>query len=141
MADMWICASCVAEMSSRDGGERKPQDQVEEEEDDFYDCQEISDLREEKAKKETHQEVGGSQDFHMKTDTITSRTDYTDCETGALHKEEQGDEPQEDPDLKEDKTRGVEFDDDYLKEVEKELTEEEKEVTLLPEFRSYSRSS
>ncbi|XP_068565411.1 tetratricopeptide repeat protein 1 [Cebidichthys violaceus] len=46
-----------------------------------------------------------------------------------LQKEEQGDRLQEDSDLemKEENSQEVEFDDDYLKEVEKELTEEEKE--------------
>lgn len=148
ITNLWSCASCFLQrfrMSSQSGADRKPQDQVEkEEEEDFYDCQEMSDLREEeKAEKKTQQEAGGSQDFHIKTETITNRTDNTDCGTEALHqKEEQGDRLQDDSDsdLKEDKSGGVEFDDDYLREVEEDLTEEEKEVTLLPEPCSYSWS-
>ncbi|XP_031696705.1 tetratricopeptide repeat protein 1-like isoform X2 [Anarrhichthys ocellatus] len=50
-------------------------------------------------------------------------------EGNRLREEDQGDRLQEDSDLemKEENSQEVEFDDDYLKEVEKELTEEEKE--------------
>ncbi|XP_026213824.1 tetratricopeptide repeat protein 1 [Anabas testudineus] len=111
-------------MSSRGGAEGKLQGE------DFYDCQETPDLREvEIGRKETQQEAAGCQDFHIKTESVTNRTDYTDSETGGLHQEEPVDRLQEDSDsdLKEDKSGEVEFDDDYLREVEKELTEEEKE--------------
>lgn len=142
-------------MSSQGGAAQKPLDQDEkEEEDDFYDCQETPDLREEEeGKKETQQEAGGSQDFQTKTETLTNRRDSTESETGGLHQEEErSDSPQEeeqgnrlqeysDSDLKEDNSRGIEFDDDYLREVEKDLTEEEKEVSSLTEPHFYKTFS
>ncbi|KAK2827893.1 hypothetical protein Q5P01_018927 [Channa striata] len=117
--------SAVYRMSSRGGvAAGKPRER--EEEEDFYDCQETlgpPDLR---------QAGGGSQHFHNKTETLPDKMDCIMSETAerGLHLEnEQGDRLQEDSDsdLKEDESRGVEFDDDYLREVEKELTHEEKE--------------
>ncbi|KAE8287832.1 Tetratricopeptide repeat protein 1 [Larimichthys crocea] len=45
----------------------------------------------------------------------------------SLQEGAQGDSLQDDSEFKEEKSQEVEFDDDYLREVEKELTEEEKE--------------
>ncbi|TKS83454.1 Tetratricopeptide repeat protein 1 [Collichthys lucidus] len=45
----------------------------------------------------------------------------------SLQEEAQGDSLHDDSEFKEEKSQEVEFDDDYLREVEKELTEEEKE--------------
>jgi len=143
--------------------------QQEEQEENFYDCQETlepSGRREEE------------EDFHIKTDGLTDRRDDTEREVGGVRKEEeqgdrlqeeeqgdrlqeeeqgdrlqeeeqgdrlqeeeQGDRLQEEEqgDRLQEEEQGdrlqeeeqEDFDDDYLKEAEKELTEEEKEVTLL----------
>ncbi|KAK2882358.1 tetratricopeptide repeat protein 1 [Channa argus] len=111
-------------MSSR-GGTAAGKPREREEEEDFYDCQETL------GPPVPQQAGGGSQDFHNKTETLIDKRDCTESETAEreLHLEEQGDRLEEDSDsgLKEDDSRGVEFDDDYLREVEKELTDEEKE--------------
>lgn len=116
----------------------KPREQ-EEKEDDFYDCQETlepPDPREEEEEKqgdkreeeETRQDGGRSEYCDAKNETITNTE--TETRGGGGHQEEQGDRLQEDSDseMKEEKSPEVEFDDDYLREVEKELTDEEKEV-------------
>ncbi|XP_040908390.1 tetratricopeptide repeat protein 1 isoform X2 [Toxotes jaculatrix] len=114
----------------------------EKEEEDFYDCWETlepPDPREEE--EETRQDAEGSKNCQIKTERLTERTDDTQTDTGGgglHHEEEQGDKLQEeaqgdrlqedsDSEMKEVNSQGVEFDDDYLREVEKELTEEEKE--------------
>uniref|UniRef100_A0A4W6E403 Tetratricopeptide repeat domain 1 n=1 Tax=Lates calcarifer TaxID=8187 RepID=A0A4W6E403_LATCA len=115
----------------------KPREQ-EEKEDDFYDCQETlepPDPREEEEEKqgdkreeeETRQDGGRSEYCDAKNETITNTE--TETRGGGGHQEEQGDRLQEDSDseMKEEKSPEVEFDDDYLREVEKELTDEEKE--------------
>ncbi|XP_029030118.1 tetratricopeptide repeat protein 1 [Betta splendens] len=124
-------------MMSSQGQAQKPLVQDEKEEEDFYDCLETPDLREDK----TQQEAGGSQDFHTKTETLHQEElgggphdgeqgdgQQQEEELGGGPQEgEQGDAQQEVSDLKHDNSEGVQFDDDYLREVEKDLTEEEKE--------------
>ncbi|KAM6911213.1 tetratricopeptide repeat protein 1 isoform 1-T2 [Lycodopsis pacificus] len=137
-------------MSSQGAGKKEE----EEKEDNFYDCQETL---EPSGRREEEQKEESPQDFTIKTDGLTDRRDNTGREGGGrqeeeeqgdrlreeeqgdrqreeeqgdrLREEEQGDRLREDSDLemKEENSQEVEFDDDYLKEVEKELTEEEKE--------------
>ncbi|XP_070773642.1 tetratricopeptide repeat protein 1 isoform X1 [Enoplosus armatus] len=142
-------------MSSR-GAAGKPREEKEDEED-FYDCQETlepPDRRGEEEEEETLQDEGGSEVFHIKTDRLTDNRDVTERKGGG-HEEAQGDRLQEeaqgdrlqeeaqsdrledgaqsdrlqedsDSEMKEN-SQEVEFDTDYLREVEKELTEAEKE--------------
>lgn len=49
--------------------------------------------------------------------------------------QEEEEEQDSDSELKAEASPGVEFDDDHLREVEKDLTEEEKEVTTVPPVR------
>ncbi|XP_078142773.1 tetratricopeptide repeat protein 1 isoform X2 [Centroberyx gerrardi] len=134
--------------------EEEEQEQKEEEQDNFYDCQETLEApdhqREERRKgaeeekeEETQQEVGVSKDnnLHIKTDRRTDRgrgEENTEMgggggEGGGGGQEEaQWDRLEDggmdsDAEMKEEENRAPEFDDDYLREVEKELTEEEKE--------------
>ncbi len=122
-------------MSSRGGEHRcserpgKPREQdKEQEEENFYDCQETLGPSETKGvveEEEIGMAEGESEDFEIKTDKrhIEDRD----------HEEEQADRLQEDFDPEIEKNgEEVEFDDDYLREVEQELTEEEKEVTPSP---------
>ncbi|XP_044078470.1 tetratricopeptide repeat protein 1 isoform X2 [Siniperca chuatsi] len=156
-------------MNSR-GAAGKPREQEEKEEEDFYDCQETleppyqrREEEEEEEEEETQQDEGGSEDFHIKTDRLTDRSDITESEGEGqeeaqgdrlqeaqgdrlqeeaqgdrlqeeaqgdrLQEEAQGDRLQEDSDseMKEESSQEMEFDDDYLREMEKELTEEERE--------------
>ncbi|KAM4727128.1 tetratricopeptide repeat protein 1 [Anableps anableps] len=102
-------------MSSRGGAER------EEDEEDFYDCQESIETKEEE--EQIQEELPP-----LKTDR-PERGD-AERETGRGGPEEQEEEERQVQvlqDSDEETSRGVEFDDDYLREVEKELTEEEKE--------------
>ncbi|XP_037543117.1 tetratricopeptide repeat protein 1 [Nematolebias whitei] len=129
-------------MSSR--GE-DPGGQEEGDEEDFYDCHDIlkpPEITKEKEQQkegdsglETQQEDAGSEDCDVSTNRQIDRKEASDTE-GQKNKEvaqgekEQGAALQEDSDseLKEDVFRGMDFDDDYLREVEKELTEEEKQI-------------
>lgn len=132
-------------MSSQGAGKPREQEEKEQEED-FYDCQETLEppgprggQEEEEEEEEAQQEAGGLEDFHITTDRLTHRRDITERQGGQgglneeqgdrLQEEEQGDRLQEDSDseMKEENSLEVEFDDDYLREVEKELTEEEKQ--------------
>ncbi|XP_071362250.1 tetratricopeptide repeat protein 1 [Trachinotus anak] len=136
------------------GAPGKPREQ-EEKEEDFYDCQETLESPDfrgggEEEEETTQHDVEGSKYYHIKTERLSDRIDGTETETGGggLHQEEaqgdrlreeaqgdlskeeeQGDRLQEDSDseMREENNQGVEFDDDYLREVEKDLTEEEKE--------------
>ncbi|XP_012709038.2 tetratricopeptide repeat protein 1 [Fundulus heteroclitus] len=138
-------------MSSR-GGEQEgrgaaPQAgaaEREDDEEDFYDCQEIMEAPHspEEQQEDSHKDASGSEEVPPKNpDSIPDHGD-TDRETGGgrqeeepgeekLEEEEEEEEHQDqdsDSELKdEEMPKGVEFDDDYLREVEKELTEEEKE--------------
>ncbi|XP_014889788.1 tetratricopeptide repeat protein 1 [Poecilia latipinna] len=93
--------------------------QREEEEEDFYDCQDSMETKEEEKEEEL-----------PKTDRICGRGDaererWTEGEGEEKdHQEEEERQVFQDSD---EETSRVEFDDDYLREVEKELTEEEKE--------------
>lgn len=136
-------------MSSR-GGDQASREQ--EEEEDFYDCQdtlETPDRRGGPADEEGKE--GGWEDLYIKTDRLQEEEQgdrLQEEEQGdRLQEEEQGDWLQEeeqghrlqeeeqghmlqdnsDSEIKEN-SKEVEFDDAYLREVEKELTEEEKEV-------------
>ncbi|XP_038564154.1 tetratricopeptide repeat protein 1 [Micropterus salmoides] len=133
-------------MSSR-GASGEPREQEEKEEEHFYDCQESLEPPAPRDE-EFRQDERGPEDFHTKTDRLTHRGDVTETEGGGGQEEAQGDETQEeaqgdglqeeaqgdglqeedsDSEMKEERSQEVEFDDDYLREVEKELTEEEKE--------------
>uniref|UniRef100_UPI0037E8F382 tetratricopeptide repeat protein 1 n=1 Tax=Semicossyphus pulcher TaxID=241346 RepID=UPI0037E8F382 len=124
----------------------KPREQ-EEQEEDFYDCQETlghPDQIQQQGEEETRQDGGASKD--IKTDRLMDRRDVSESEGGGqeeeqgdrlqgeeqgdrLQEEEQGDRLQEDSDseMKEGDGCEVEFDDEYLRKVEEELTEEDKE--------------
>lgn len=102
----------------------KPREDKEEEEN-FFDCQETVEPPDRRGAEEegTRQVEGASEDFEIQTDRLTDRREQ----------EEQGDRLRGDFDSEiEENSQEVEFDDDYLREVEKELTEEEKEVTSAP---------
>ncbi|XP_032364233.1 tetratricopeptide repeat protein 1 isoform X7 [Etheostoma spectabile] len=126
-------------MSSRVAGkprekeekEELMEEKIQEEKEDFYDCQESleppnfhnqtnrpTDRREREEQGDRLQEEQGDR---LQGDRLQE-------EQGDRLQEEQGDRLQEDSDseMKED-TQQEEFDNDYLREVEKELTEEEKE--------------
>ncbi|XP_047463410.1 tetratricopeptide repeat protein 1 [Mugil cephalus] len=110
------------------------------EEDDYYDCQESLEEEEKeeekeeeemkmkmKMKKESGQDTTESEDFYIKTNRLSDNRD-TERETGGGGGgDEGGGQEEEEEEVKEEVDQGVEFDDDYLREVEKELTEEEKE--------------
>ncbi|KAG7224729.1 hypothetical protein INR49_004620 [Caranx melampygus] len=116
----------------RHSGAVREQDEKEE---DFYDCQETlepPDPREEEEDKHKNQQDAESKSCHMNTERLNDRGDDTDTESGGgggVHvEEEQGDRLQEDSDSEmKGENQAVEFDDEYLREVEKELTEEERE--------------
>lgn len=160
-------------MSSQ-GGDQLPREQ--EEQEDFYDCQEILDGPgqregggggEEEGGGGGAEEVGGGEKLNISTDKLTDRghspqdqgeklqeEEEEEEERGGLQEQEQTDGPQEElrtdrlqeeehidrllEGAQTDRLQGdsdselkpeeVEFDDDYLRELEKDLTEEEKEV-------------
>uniref|UniRef100_A0A3B3Z5Q2 Uncharacterized protein n=1 Tax=Poecilia mexicana TaxID=48701 RepID=A0A3B3Z5Q2_9TELE len=94
--------------------------QREEEEEDFYDCQDSMETKEEEL---------------PKTDRICGRGDAERERWTEGEGEEEDRQEEEERQVLQDsdeETSRVEFDDDYLREVEKELTEEEKEVTPAP---------
>ncbi|KAM6907399.1 tetratricopeptide repeat protein 1 [Xenentodon cancila] len=130
-------------MNSR-AGQRRSRGQEEEEEEDFYDCQETlqssnpkeEDEEKQEHREETQQDTPGLEDAHVKAERLMDRRDTETGGGGRQEEEEQneneehqGDGPQGDSDseLKEEVCKGLEFDDDYLQEMEKELTEEEKQ--------------
>ncbi|XP_068187162.1 tetratricopeptide repeat protein 1 [Antennarius striatus] len=125
--------------------------QEEEEEENFFDCQETvehpdqrgggEDEEGEEEVEETQQNKRGSEDLHCINDRLNDDRDITGGEEGGQaeqEEEEQDDRLQEEAQsnqLEDDsdsestgqKNPVAEFDDDYLRELEKELTEEEKE--------------
>lgn len=131
----------------------------EKEEENFYDCQEIIEIPDGSGGESEKQEKAGSlEDLKSTTQRLTDVRVSTQGEeqvNGLQEDLQDEDEPvklqdedepvnklqQDDQDnallddldteLKEN-SKEVEFDDDYLREVEKELTEEEKEVTVPP---------
>ncbi|XP_042355939.1 tetratricopeptide repeat protein 1-like [Plectropomus leopardus] len=157
-------------MSSRGAG--RPREQEEEEQEDFYDCQENLEPPGPRAEEE---------ESRLETDRLTDRRDVTErqgagrqeetqnnrlqeeaqsdrmqeqvqsdrlqeevqddrlqeevqddrleeeVQSDRLEEEVQDDRLEEDLEMKEERSQEVEFDEEYLREVEKELTEEEKE--------------
>lgn len=121
----------------------------EKEEENFYDCQEIIEIPDGSEEESGKQEKAGSlEDLKSTTHRLTDVRVSTqkeeanglqedlqdeDVPVNMLRQEDQDNAPLDDLDteLKEN-SKEVEFDDDYLREVEKELTEEEKEVTVTP---------
>ncbi|KAL6098207.1 ttc1 [Pungitius sinensis] len=113
-------------MSSQ--GAAKPREK--EQEDSFYDCQETLEPSSQRGEENIY-----------KSHRMTDRRDNTDGAGGSQEEEqsktlpeeeeeeERGDRSQEEEDsqTKDECSQEVEFDDDYLKEAEKELTEKEKE--------------
>lgn len=122
----------------------------EKEEENFYDCQEIIEIPDGSGGESGIQEKAGSLEdlkstTHRLTDVRVSpqgeeqvnglQEDLQDKDE-PVNKLQQDDQDNTllddlDTELKEN-SKEVEFDDDYLREVEKELTEEEKEVTVPP---------
>lgn len=130
------------------GGEHISEEQ-EKEEENFYDCQEIIELPHGSGGMGEVQEKGGSlEDSNTATNRLSEAgiSVQDDEQVNGLKEEplnkldelvdkvqddqDQGNAPLDDvgSELKENSME-VEFDDEYLREVEKELTEEEKEVT------------
>lgn len=139
-------------MTSQEG--EQISEEHEKEEENFYDCQEIIEPSHGSGGVGERQEGGGrAEDLSMTTNRLSEAR-------LSVQEEEQADGPQEEPlnklpeedepvnNVQEDQDQGnaplddvdselkenskeVEFDDEYLREVEKELTEEEKEVTSL----------
>ncbi|KAM4547613.1 tetratricopeptide repeat protein 1 [Fundulus diaphanus] len=117
-----------AEEESRKAGEQlhKPGGaEREDDEEDFYDCQEIMEA--------PHSPAEQQEDWREDT-SGREEEDGREEEPGEKKLEEEEHQDQvdvlqdSDSELKEEEMpKGVEFDDDYLREVEKELTEEEKE--------------
>lgn len=120
----------------------------EKEEENFYDCQEIIEFPDGSGGENGKQEKGGSLEdltAHRLTDESmqeekqvnglqeepVNKLQDEDEPVNKLQEQDQGNAPLDDleTELKEN-TKEVEFDDDYLREVENELTEEEKEVTV-----------
>uniref|UniRef100_A0A1A7XEF4 Tetratricopeptide repeat protein 1 n=1 Tax=Iconisemion striatum TaxID=60296 RepID=A0A1A7XEF4_9TELE len=109
------------------GQREEPAGREKEVKEDFYDCREIveppettDNLKEEEKEKSSDSEDGL---------TDRGREIFGGQEEKVLVEEEQGVTQQEDSDseLKEEVSRDVEVDDTYLRELEKELTEEEKQ--------------
>ncbi|GAA6226215.1 tetratricopeptide repeat protein 1 [Lates japonicus] len=138
--DFYDCQETLEPPDPREEEEKLRDRLQEEEQGDRLQEEEQGDRLQEE--EETRQDGGRSEYCDAKNETITN----TETETrGGGHQEEQGDRLQEeqgdrlqeeqgdrlqedsDSEMKEEKSPGVEFDDDYLREVEKELTEEEKE--------------
>lgn len=122
------------------GGEHISEEQ-EKEEENFYDCQEIIELPHGSGGMGEVQEKGGSlEDSNTATNRLSEAGISVQDEEqvnglkeeplNKLDDQDQGNAPLDDvgSELKENSME-VEFDDEYLREVEKELTEEEKEVT------------
>lgn len=133
------------------GGEHISEEQ-EKEEENFYDCQEIIELPDGSGGMGEVQEKGGSlEDLNIATNRLSEVgiSEHEEEQVNGLKEEplnklkeedepvnkvqddqDQGNAPLDDVDseLKENSME-VEFDDEYLREVEKDLTEEEKEVT------------
>lgn len=114
---------------------------------DFYDCQDTLEISDERdiAEEEIQQDADRLNGSHIRHDVRWGN------ERGRRQQDkEHGDDglrddglrddglrddglrDNSDLDMKEDNGQELEFDDDYLREVEKELTEQEKEVTSLP---------
>lgn len=139
--DLNLC--CSSRMTSQ-GGEHTSE---EKEEENFYDCQEIIELPDGSGGVGDDQEKRGSlEDLNIATSRLSdARLSVQEEEqaNGLQEEDEPANKEQEDQDqdnaplddvdseLKEN-GKEVEFDDEYLREVEKELTEEEKEV--IPSF-------
>uniref|UniRef100_A0A671TSF7 Tetratricopeptide repeat protein 1 n=1 Tax=Sparus aurata TaxID=8175 RepID=A0A671TSF7_SPAAU len=141
-------------MSSRGVG--KPREQEKEEEENFYDCEETLEpsdgrgVRDGKEETQQDSDEGGQDEEQskrlqeeasgdrLKDDKLQEDAQGDRLQGDRLQQEALGDWQQEeaegsvleddsDSELKEEKSQEVEFDDDYLREVEKDLTEEEKE--------------
>ncbi|XP_076606984.1 tetratricopeptide repeat protein 1 [Chaetodon auriga] len=67
-------------MSSRAPGKPRQHEKKEEEEEDFYDCQETLEPPDQREVREDEVAQGGSEDFHFKADRLTERGDVTDRE-------------------------------------------------------------
>lgn len=125
-------------MSSRGLTQGGKEDVVDKE--DFYDCQdtlETPDKRDEEAiqtdtQTDVRQENERGDRLHEDKLKDDGQRDELRHEDVTQNDGVQDDGPQEDSDsdLKDDKGPGLEFDDDYLREVEKELTDTEKEVCV-----------
>ncbi|XP_029375926.1 tetratricopeptide repeat protein 1 [Echeneis naucrates] len=114
----------------------------EDREEDFYDCQETLEPPDPTGgqEEETRQIADRSKQCHINNKRLIDIREHTDTAV-RVSPRQQEDEPcdrrqedehgdtQEDSDseIKEENNKEVEFDDDYLREVEKDLTEEEKE--------------
>lgn len=131
-------------------GDEHISEEQEKEEENFYDCQEIIELPDGSGGEGEVQEQGGSmEDLDIATNRLSDARisvqeeeqvnglqeeppNKLQEEDESVNKaqEDQDNAPLDDVDseLKEN-SHEVEFDDEYLREVEKELTEEEKEVT------------
>nr|XP_015832371.2 tetratricopeptide repeat protein 1 [Nothobranchius furzeri] len=107
------------------GQREEPAGQVKEVQEDFYDCQEI--LEPPETTTNLKEEENSSDSENRLPDRM--REILGRQEEKVLVEEEQGIDVQEDSDseLKEEVSREVELDDNYLRELEKELTEEEKQ--------------
>jgi len=113
----------------------KPREQ--DDEDDFYDCQETLEppgrrQEEEQGDRLKEEEQGDRLQEEEQDDRLQEEQGdrlQEEEQRDRLQEEEQDDRLQEDSDseMKKEDERGVEFDDEYLREAEKELTEEEKE--------------
>ncbi|KAM8897600.1 tetratricopeptide repeat protein 1 [Spinachia spinachia] len=108
-------------MSSQGAGKLRDK----EHEDAFYDCQETLEASSQRVEEEN---------IYTKSHPLTHRRDNTDRagrsqEEEKQEEEEEADRLQEEEDsgTKDESSQEVEFDDDYLKEAQKELTEKEKE--------------
>lgn len=89
------------------------------EEDDFYDCKESMDPSDMSMKEEeTHPK---SENDPKDTERLSETRDNAETDQGQL------DDRLQDLEIKEEKSEDVEFDDEYLSELEKELTDEERE--------------
>ncbi|XP_061596464.1 tetratricopeptide repeat protein 1 [Cololabis saira] len=133
---------CQETLQSSNPKEEEQEEQREEKEDEDGQEQRVQEVEQEH-REESQQDTPGLEDAHVNTERLMDRRD---AETGGGEEEEeddeekedeeenkeeeqQDDEPQADSDseFQEEVCKGVEFDDDYLREVEKELTEEEKQ--------------
>ncbi|XP_062262294.1 tetratricopeptide repeat protein 1 [Platichthys flesus] len=112
------------------GGKHREEEKDEDDED-FFDCKETlvpPDLR--KKEEETQPE---SEIHPERTERLIETRGNAESETEGGHQEEQDDRLQDDrlqdldSEMMQGKSRDVEFDDEYLSEVEKELTDEERE--------------
>ncbi|XP_068600108.1 tetratricopeptide repeat protein 1 [Brachionichthys hirsutus] len=141
------CQGGEQRSSHMDGTTRAQEEEDEENmEENFFDCRETAeppsqrgggeDEGEEEAGKPP-QDEGGSEDFHCRKYRLSEDRDIPSGEEEEEEEEEeggnrlqgeaQGNWLQDDSELKEEKSPVMEFNDDYLREVEEALTEEEKE--------------